>query len=320
MKIIPQTKSLSIIIPVYNSAEILPELVRQLQEQLPVIAAKYEIILVNDGSADESWAVISRLSASRTHVHGINMMRNYGQHNALLCGIRAAGHEVIITMDDDLQHPPAEIHKLLEKLAEGYDVVYGSPQRAYQNWWRELFSNVIRKLLTWVMGVETFRKISAFRAVNTGLRNSFSDYNNPDVLLDVLLSWGTTRFASVPVRLAPRAKGASNYTLARLFNTALLVLTAFSTAPLRIASFVGFAFMAFGILVFIYVIYVYLFLGSIPGFSFLASIIALFSGAQLFSLGILGEYQAKMFLRSMHRPPYVVREVTDRQMERGEGH
>jgi undecaprenyl-phosphate 4-deoxy-4-formamido-L-arabinose transferase len=257
-----------------------------------------------------SWAVIEQLAAQYPWVRGINMMRNYGQHNALLCGVREAQYEVVVTMDDDLQHPPEEIPTLLAKLAEGYDVVYGAPRVLPHSSWRNVMSLLIKRLLTWVMGVRTFQEVSAFRAFRTPLREAFASYRDPSVLLDVLLSWGTTRFVSVPVDHAPRMVGKSNYDLRRLVNLALLVLTGFSTAPLRLASYIGFGFTLFGLLVFAYVVIQYLLVGSVPGFPFLASIISLFSGAQLFALGILGEYLSRIFSRSMDRPAYVVREVT----------
>jgi undecaprenyl-phosphate 4-deoxy-4-formamido-L-arabinose transferase len=130
------------------------------------------------------------------------------------------------------------------------------------------------------------------------------------VLIDVLLSWATTRFATVQVNEVPRPVGHSNYNFFKLAQIALVVLTAYSTAPLRLTSMIGFFFTFFGMAVFIYVIAIYFLLGSIPGFPFLASIISLFSGVQLFALGIIGEYLARIFDRSIDRPAYVVRETT----------
>ena len=120
---------LSVVVPVYGSEEILPELVRQLGEVLPGLAENHELVLVNDCSPDGSWQVIEQLTAEHVWIRGINLMRNYGQHNALLCGIRAAKFDVIVTLDDDLQNPPEEIPRLLACLAEGHDVVYGTPKR-----------------------------------------------------------------------------------------------------------------------------------------------------------------------------------------------
>jgi glycosyltransferase involved in cell wall biosynthesis len=302
--------SLSVVIPVYNSQDSLPELVERLEAVLPVLAESYEVILVNDGSLDGSWDAIFRLAEKHPSLHGINLMRNYGQHNATLCGVREARGEVIVTMDDDLQHPPEEIHKLLAKLAEGWDVVYGLPERLPHAFWRNWFSLFTKRVLAYVMGIKTIREIGAFRAFRSHLRKAFAQYQAADVILDVLLSWGTTRFISVTVNEAPRSTGHSNYGFLRLFRIAMLILTGYSTAPLRFASLVGFLFTMFGIAVFLYVLGVYFFLGSIPGFPFLASLITLFSGTQLFALGLIGEYLARVFDRSMEQPPYVIGEET----------
>ena len=120
----------SVVVPVYNSGDILPELVRRLGDVLHGTFGFFEVLLIDDGSPDRSWSAICTLAAQCHWVRGISLMRNYGQHNALLCGIRAAKYETIVTMDDDLQHPPEEIPGLLDKLAEGYDVVYGTPPKA----------------------------------------------------------------------------------------------------------------------------------------------------------------------------------------------
>ena len=303
--------ALSVIIPVYNSEGIMAGLVAQLARALPMLSERYEVILVNDGSHDLSWEVICQLAQDYPWVRGINLMRNYGQHNALLCGIRAAQHEVIITMDDDLQHPPGEIPKLLGKLAEGYDVVYGTPEKKQHGLWRNLASRVTKLALQSIMGVETARNVSAFRAFRTQIRDAFANYQSPSVSIDVLLGWGTTRFAAVPVRHDPRRVGGSNYTFRKLVSHALDMMTGFSTWPLRAASLVGFGFTLFGFAVLIYVLGRYLIEGgSVPGFPFLASIIAIFSGAQLFALGIIGEYLARMHFRSMGRPYGSIRNTT----------
>ncbi len=309
------TLSLSIVIPVYNGAESLLPLVERLEQVLPGISRQYEIILVNDGSQDHSWQVIEALIADHPALRGLNLMRNYGQHNALLCGVRAARGEVIITMDDDLQHPPEEIPVLLAKLNEGYDVVYGSPRKMPHSLWRNLASRISKKTLSWVMGVKTVREISAFRCFRTQLRGAFENYQSPGVILDVLLSWGTTQFTHVVVEETPREYGQSNYTFSKLAKQVFLILTGFSTLPLRFASWLGFFFVLFGIGIFLYVLYIYFIHGSIPGFPFLASIISLFSGVQLFALGLIGEYLARVFDRSTDRPPYVIRDRVENKIQ-----
>jgi len=311
--------SLSVVIPVFNSSEIIGDLVAQLAQTLPPLTDDYEVILIDDGSQDTSWEKIGHASQKHPWLKGIKLMRNYGQHNALLCGIRAAQNDVIITMDDDLQHLPQDIHLLLSKLREGYDVVYGTPQKEEHPFWRKLASKIIRRALQKIMGVETAYNASAFRALKSEVREAFSDFKDPFVSIDVLLSWGTKDFASVLVRHHPRTKGPSNYTLRKLFAHALDMVTGFSSWPLRIASLVGFGFTLFGFFILFYVLIRYIIEGgSVPGFPFLASIIAIFSGAQLFSLGIIGEYLARIHFRSMRRPYCTVRQTVGFHSREGE--
>jgi undecaprenyl-phosphate 4-deoxy-4-formamido-L-arabinose transferase len=301
--------SISVVVPVYNSELTLPALAERLDAKLRGQVAAMELILVNDGSRDDSWRVVLELAQRYPWVRGINLKRNYGQHNALLCGIRAANHEVVVTMDDDLQHPPEEVPKLLAVLADGADVVYGTPREEQHDFLRNLASRVTKIALQSTMGAETARKVSAFRAFRTSVREAFDDYRSPFVSIDVLLTWGSTRFASLPVDHQPRASGVSNYTFGKLVMHAINMMTGFSTLPLQLASVIGFTFTLLGIAVLIYVVGRYFIQGgSIPGFPFLASTIAIFSGAQLFALGIIGEYLARMHFRMMERPTYAVRE------------
>lgn len=296
--------NLSIVVPVYQGEKLIEPLVAQLSQALPAFAENYEIILINDGSPDHSWAVIQRLTDKYKCVRGICMMRNYGQHNATLCGVRLARYEVTVTMDQDLQHQPEDIPLLLEKLDEGYDVVYGAPKKLPQGFLRNLMTAGIKQILARVIGLPSVRNVSAFRAFRTNLRDAFANFQSPTLILDVLLSWGTTRFTSVPVNIAQAERTSYNFRM--LVRTAMLILIGYSTLPLRFASWIGFVMTLFGLGVFIYVLVVYFTAGSLPGFPFLASIIALFSGAQLFALGIFGEYLARMFDRSMDRPTYVI--------------
>ncbi len=303
--------SLSVVVPVYNGALSLRELTQQLAGELAQLADSYELIFVEDDGQDDSWQVITELAAKYAWVRGYKHMRNYGQHNALLQGIRQARYEIIVTMDDDLQHPPPEIRRLLAKLLEGYDVVYGTPQQEQHGLLRDLASQVTKLALQSAMGVEVARSVSAFRIFRTQLRDAFASYQSPYVSIDVLLTWGTTRFAAIPVPHAPRQYGQSNYTLRKLVTHALNMMTGFSIVPLQIATLVGFALTLFGLLVLVYVIGRLLFEASVPGFPFLASIIAIFSGAQLFALGIIGEYLARMHIRIMGQPSSVVREAIE---------
>jgi len=302
------SRGISVVVPVYNSSVILPLLVKELEAVLPKCSNRFELILVNDASADQSWQIITELAREHPWVLGINLMRNVGQHNALLCGIRAAKYEIIATIDDDLQNPPAEIPRLLEKLDEGFDVIYGVPEHEQHGLFRNLASQITKLVLQNAMGAEIARNVSAFRVFRTTGREAFQHYRGPFVSIDVLLTWGTTRFGALRVRHEPRREGASGYTLRTLISHALNMMTGFSVLPLQIASIIGFTFAFLGLLTLAYVTGRYVFQGTpVPGFPFLASIIAIFSGAQLFALGIMGEYLARMHFRMMDRPAYTVR-------------
>jgi undecaprenyl-phosphate 4-deoxy-4-formamido-L-arabinose transferase len=271
------------------------------------LTSDYEIILVNDGSTDNSWQMIENLADEHPEVCGINLMRNFGQHNALLCGIRQCNYEVIVTLDDDLQNPPEELPILLAKLEQGFDVVYGTTENLSHNPFRVLMSRLTRVFVKHTMGIPNALSISPFRAFRSYLRDSFANFNNPFVSIDVLLTWGTTKFAAVPVRHLKRQEGKSGYSLRHLTVQALNMLTGFSTLPLRLASLNGIVCIIFGISALAYVLVRYVVNGgSIPGFPFLACLIIIFSGSQLFALGVIGEYLARMYLRSIERPSYVI--------------
>ncbi len=302
--------NVSVVIPVYNSSPVLADLVNRLKPVLEAHFKAYELILVNDGSRDSSWDVICSLVRNDNWICGVNLMRNYGQHNALLCGIRKARYEVIVTMDDDLEHPPEEIPKLTEKLDQGFDVVYGPPLQQQHGLWRDMASIITKSALEATVGAQTARMVSAFRALRTQVRDAFADYRGSYVSLDVLLTWGTTRFTAVPVRHDPRKAGVSNYTIWKLATHAFNMITGFSPLPLQLASILGFIFTIFGFMIMIYVVGNYVIHGgSVPGFSFLACIIAIFSGVQLLMLGIFGEYLGRIHFRTIDRPSSIIREI-----------
>jgi glycosyltransferase involved in cell wall biosynthesis len=293
---------------VYNSEGSLRFLAERVHSALA--DRSFEVLLVNDGSSDGSWAVIRDLAARYRTVRGLNLMRNYGQHNAVLAGVRAARAPTVVTIDDDLQHPPEEIPKLLNELSRGFDVVYGTAARPPHSPFRNASSWITKLVLQKAMGAQTARRVSAFRAFRTHLRSAFENYQSPFVSIDVLLTWGTQRFGSVEVELREREIGRSNYSLRALITHALTVATGFSTLPLRLASLLGFSFTVLGLAVLAYVVVIYIARGgSVPGFPFLASIIAIFSGAQLFALGIIGEYLARIHSRMMERPTYAIAET-----------
>jgi len=296
---------ISVVIPVYNGRRSLPALRERLGAVLDACAGSYEIIFVDDASPDGSWALLQEFAASDVRCKAIRLMRNHGQHNALLCGIRAASHPVIVTLDDDLQHPPEEIPKLIAEFGKGHDVVYGTFGQERHGLLRNLASRLTKKVLQNAMGVAAAQSVSAFRIFRTELREAFAGCRSPLPNIDVMLSWGTTRFGAAQVRHEPRHTGVSGYNLRKLMTHAVNMITGYTVLPLQLASVIGFALTLLGIALLAFVLGRYFIEGTtMQGFPFLASIICLFSGAQLFALGIIGEYFARMYLRLMDKPVY----------------
>jgi len=296
----------SVVVPIFNSADTLTELLGRIISVLKAREIDFEVILVNDGSSDNSWELVKTFAIDDRFIRGINLRRNFGQHNALLCGLRSARYGTTVTMDDDLQHSPEEIPKLLETLDQGYDVVYGAPEVLTQSVLRNFLSSRIKHIAARASGIASVKEINSFRALKTNLRDSFRHLDTSDVFIDAILAWTTSRFGVVTIEHNKRSSGVSNYSLVALTNQTLKMLTAYTIAPLRVAILIGSLFIGFGGIVFLYVVTRYFLQGSVPGFPFIASIISLFAGAQLFALGIIGEYVGRIFQRTTGRPAYVV--------------
>lgn len=302
--------SVSVVIPCYRSARTLPELVPRLISVLRNMSVPYEVILVVDGSPDDTWATAVDLARRTDGVRAIHLSRNYGQHNALVAGIREAQFEVVVTMDDDLQHLPEQVPLMLAALeGDRLDLVYGVPHIEEHGFLRSLASRSVKAGMSATLGVRSARKISAFRAFRTHLRDGFEELSGPHVSVDVALSWATTRIGSLPVHMNHRQHGRSNYSLRLLIRHTANMVLGYSTAPLRLASYLGFFSALFGLLLGGAVLWRFA-AGdtTTAGFTTIASMVALFSAAQLMSLGILGEYIGRVHGSGMGRPVYVVRE------------
>ena len=309
---------ISVIVPVFQSQETLVTLVDRVRAVLNG-TTPFEIVLVDDGSASTTWQTIERLAQADPDVVGVRLSRNYGQHNALLAGVRRARFSLAATIDDDLQNPPEELPRLIAYLeGQDLDVVYGVPGKVEESLWRRMAGRVSRRAMRSALGMKHAPEVSSFRVFRTRLRTAFSGSLGTNVSLDALLAWGTTRFGSITVEHAPRAAGTSNYTFSKLLRFALDTTTGYSAVPLQVASITGLIAAMFGVLVLGWAVLRPLLTGeSVPGFPFLASTIAIFSGVQLFTLGIIGEYLARMHFRVMSKPTYVVWESTDTITEAG---
>jgi len=300
---------ISVVVPCYRSAATLPELVRRLLVELPKVASVYEVILVVDGSPDHTYAVARELEKTNPDlVRSVLLRRNYGQHNALIAGLCRARYEVTVTIDDDLQHRPEELPKLLAPLSDPLvDLVYGVPREEEHGFFRSLASRAVKAGLA-VAEVPSANDVSAFRALRTDLRDGFAHVADQLGNLDVLLSWTTSSIEKAEVEMSQRESGTSNYTFFKLVRHAMNMITGYGTVPLKMVTWLGLGVSLLGFLMLAVVLVRYLLGGiEVAGFATLASMTALFSGVIMLSLGILGEYLGRLHFRSMQRPTFLVR-------------
>jgi undecaprenyl-phosphate 4-deoxy-4-formamido-L-arabinose transferase len=303
-------KSLSIVIPCYNCSKSIEILLDEIESALEPDHLNWEVILVNDGSGDDTWPVIKALVDASPRIRGINLTRNFGQHNALCAGILASTGEYIITMDDDLQHPPAEIPHLMAEADRGFDLVYGVPAHEQHHWFRNIASVSTKYVLEKTLKVSLASDTSAFRIFSRQLLPGFENCAGPFVDVDAILAWGTQNIGTLNVAHRKRRHGRSNYSLSALISHTLKMIVSYSQIPLRISSMIGLVFLIFGALLLLYVMTSYLLYGSVvQGFTFIAVIVLIFSGAQLFAIGVLGEYIGRLNHRSMGQPIFMVRET-----------
>lgn len=304
------TLDLSIVVPVYNSAGTLDTLLQRLAKTMAAITPSYEIILVDDGSHDDSWAVIQSLRENYgAHLIAVQLMRNYGQHNTLMCGLGVARGEYVVTMDDDLQNPPEEIPKLLAHIKQqGLDLVYGCPNHRNHAAWRNLGSSIVWHFYRTVFRYQVTP--TPFRIMRHQLTQSVMFYDLNFTYLDGLLAWCTNRVAGVEVEHHARAQGQSNYSIGKLLVLALNLYTNFSLIPLQVVSGLGLLTAASGFFVGVYYLLQY-FASSIavPGFASTIIAILILGGTQLLALGVIGEYLGRLHLNVNRKPQYVIRNI-----------
>lgn len=298
--------------PAYRSPGTLRELCEEVERAIAPLVSDLEIVFVDDGSGDGTWASIQTLAAERPEVRGITLSRNFGQHNALLAGIRAARRELVLTIDDDLQNPPNQVPLLFQALGDDVDLVYGTPKERPHGRARTAASRCTKRLMSFSFGSDVAAESSAFRLFRREVFEADRPVTDPFLSIDVMLSWATTKVSVVPVEFARRESGASGYSFGRLVRHALNMVTGYSTRPLRLVSVMGMIAALLGFALLVFVMLRWLLGGSdVAGFTFLAAAVTLFSGTQLLSLGIIGEYVGRMHFRSMGRPPYTIRATTD---------
>lgn len=305
---------LSVVIPVYGSEKVLPELVVRLQralDQIEVAQRGYEIIFVCDCSPDQSWRVIKELSARYGFVRGILLRMNAGQHNALMAGFARARGGIVVTMDDDLQHSPDDIASLLEELAQGRDVVYARFKQRKHAAWKVAGSKLNDRVASYLMQKPKGLYLSPFRAMTAAICVDILRYQGPYVYVDGLILSVTRNIGTVDVDHHERFAGDSGYSLRKSISLWLKMATSFSIVPLRITSALGIFFASVGFLFAMLLVIQKLTIDRMPiGWSSLIVTVLIIGGVQLLALGMLGEYLGRVLLTLNSRPQYVVGQTT----------
>jgi polyisoprenyl-phosphate glycosyltransferase len=307
------TPELSIVVPVYRSERILPELVRQISAAIDAteLDGKWELILVNDASPDGSWNVIRRLASEHANVHGVCLARNFGQHNATMAGLNVSRGNVVIIMDDDLQHPPSSIGALVEVIHSGSDVCYTRYVGRQHAAWKKFGSWFNDRVASFLLKKPKGLYLSSYKALARNVVREIIRYDGPYAYIDGLILDVTRNITVVPIEHQARHEGEGNYGLRRSISLWLKMATSFSVVPLRLASIGGLTLAAISAVVMIAVV-----VDKIrhpetqAGWASIATIVLFMGGVQLLCLGIIGEYLGRAYLKLNHKPQFVVRATT----------
>lgn len=304
-------KKVSFVIPCYRSEHTLEHVVAEIREKMKELAEQYtyEVILVNDCSPDGTLSVIRRLCQSDLRIHGISFAKNFGQHAALMAGLRQSLGDYVVCLDDDGQTPADEVDKLLERLEEGYDAVYAKYEHKQHSLFRNLGSKVNELMTRMMLNKPRELYISSYFAVRRFVVEDMVRYENSYPYVIGLVLRTTKNITNVVVQHREREEGHSGYTIKKLLGLWFNGFTAFSVKPLRIATAIGVFSACAGFVYGIYTIIKRLVNPAVPvGFSALMAALVFFGGMIMIMLGLIGEYIGRIYISMNNSPQYVIRE------------
>lgn len=311
----PPTLTYSVVIPLYNDAEILPRLHQRVATVMNALQESYEIIYVDDSPRPDTFAVLNEIyQADPLHVKGVRLLRNFGQHPAVTAGFDQVSGQIIITLDSDLQNPPEELPKLLDKLAEGYDVVVGWRQIRQDSSLRTIPSKFVNWLISSTTGVKLHDYGSMMRVYRREVVQLLNQTQESAKFITALTSWLGVHIVEVPVRHEAAADGQSRYNLRRLLRMTIDVATSYSLVPIQIVTTVGLLMAAVGISAGLFLlVWRILFNTNITGLNSFIALLLLLFGIQLAGLGIVGEYIGRIYIEVRGRPYYLIRKILERK-------
>lgn len=308
-------KYISVVIPLLNEAGNIPILYQTLVPVLEKISADYEILFVDDGSKDDSFECIQAISKQNSNVLGISLSRNFGHQIALTAGIEHANGELVVTMDADMQHPPEVIEVLHKKYKEGnYDIINTvREETADSSAFKKISSNWFYKIINKLSDIHIEPSGADFRLMNRKTIDAFLKIKEKDRFTRGLISWMGFHQTNISYVAPARYSGKSKYSIAKMFRFAADGITSFSARPLRISFYAGLFISFIGLLYAIYAVVKYFMRETIPGWTSILVCILIIGGIQLISIGIIGEYLARVFNEAKNRPLYLIKTYTTRE-------
>jgi undecaprenyl-phosphate 4-deoxy-4-formamido-L-arabinose transferase len=305
-----EVQSVDVVIPVYNEEATLPTLFTRLEKELPQAQRPWKVILVDDGSRDESWKLLEEKANADDRFVAIRLARNFGQHAAVLAGLSASRADATVTMDADLQTPPSEMGKLISKLEEGYDVAGGWRQARHDTFRRKFFSRIMNRLVSRATGINLKDYGCMFRAYRRRVVEKMAESGGIASYVPSLAHNFTDRIAEVPVEHTDRFEGRSRYSFLKLVNLLIDLLTSSSMFPLRVLSGIGIVLASLGGLAAVTLLTLRIAFGpewAAEGVFTLFAVLFFFVGAQFLAFGLLGEYIGRIYNEVRSRPRFVVR-------------
>lgn len=303
---------LSFVIPCYRSENTIETVVQEICDTVATRSGTdYEIVLVNDCSPDGVWQVIKRLAANDNHIKGICLAKNFGQHCALMAGYGQATGDYVISLDDDGQTPASESFKLVDKLEDGFDVVYGYYEHSAQHLFRRFGTWVNKKMAEAIIGQPKTLRTTSFFIMRKFIVEEIVRYPHPFAYISGLVFRATKNLGNVEVQHRRRIEGESGYTIAGLIGLWINGFTAFSVKPLRAATFIGLLCALVGFVAGLYVVYQKFLNPEIPvGYTSMLATLLFVGGMIMLLLGLIGEYVGRIYISINQSPQYVVRERT----------
>lgn len=308
--------SISVVAPAYNEQEVLGEFYRRVSAVLTGIGCEYEIVLVNDGSRDNTLALMHALRIRDPRVTVVDLSRNFGKEIALSAGLDHTKGEVVVVLDSDLQDPPELIPQMLDVWREGYDVVYGKRTiRDGETWFKKTTAKYFYKLIKQVSRVEIPEDTGDFRLMSRRAVIALSQLREEHRFMKGLFAWIGFPSAAFPYRRDPRAAGVTKWNYWKLWNFALEGITSFTVAPLKISTYVGLLVAVLALLYAVVVIWKALvYSDPVRGYPSLMTVILFLGGVQLISVGLLGEYVGRIFNEVKRRPLYLLNQLLDSEL------